>query len=513
MLPPPRRLAVIDLGSNTAKLVALAYRPDHGYRHLDQLREVVRLSEGMGPGRVLRADAMERALATLATFRAYCDATDTREIVATATSAVRDAVNGDAFVARARQETGIDLQVLGGDEEAAYGVLAVANAFAEEDAMVMDLGGGSVQISEMRGRRSVACRSWPLGAVRATEGFLTADPPRKKQLRALRAAVRDAVGPWLEARTEAAGGALPRLWIGMGGTLRSLADAWQKRTGHPLDLLHGYDLPAAGLGTLAEELSAADAAERAAVPGINPDRADIVVAGALVWHEVASLAGIDALRISAYGLREGLVQPRLFPDRPGHLAPDVRAFSVRNLVRLYHDDEGHPARVAALALELFDALASELGHGPAERELLEAAAWVHDVGMAIDYYGHHRHGAYLVLARPLPGFSPREQAMIASMVRYHRKGRPDAGALAPLLREGDAARLRDLTAMLRIAEQLERSKAGIVAGVRAHLGPSVAQLEVRSSGDARLELQEAARRADLLADALGRPVELVPGAA
>lgn len=512
MLPPPRRLAVIDLGSNTAKLIALAYRPGHGYRHLDQLREVVRLSEGMGPGRVLRAEAMERALATLATFRAYCDATGTDEIVATATSAVRDAVNGDAFVARVRQQTGIELKVLGGHEEAAYGVLAVANAFAAEDAMVMDLGGGSVQISEMRARRSVAGRSWPLGAVRATERFLTADPPKKKQLRALRTAVRDEVGPWLEARAEASGGSLPGPWIGMGGTLRSLADAWQARTDYPLELLHGYDLPVAGLATLADELIAADAAARATVPGINPDRADIIVAGAVVWHEVATLAGIDAVRISGHGLREGLVHPRLFADRPGHLAPDVRAFSVRNLVRLYHDDEVHPSRVVALALELFDALGPELGHGPAERALLEAAAWVHDVGMAIDYYGHHRHGAYLVLARPLPGFSPREQAMIATMVRYHRKGRPDAGALAPLLEEGDGARLRDLTAMLRIAEQLERSKAGTVTGVRAHLGPSVAQLEVRSRGDARLELQEAARRADLLADALGRPVELVPGA-
>lgn len=511
----PRRLAVIDLGSNTAKLIALAYRPGYGYRHLDQLRDVVRLSAGMGEGRVLRADAMERALATLSTFRAYCDASGIDEIVATATSAVRDAVNGDAFVARASAEAGIDLRVLSGEEEAAYGVLAVANATGYRGAVALDLGGGSVQASEMRGRRSVAGRSWPLGAVRATEAFLRSDPPKKKQLRALRSAVTDEVGPWLEARETAAEEAgltalheLP--WVGMGGTLRNLADAWKTRSGHPLDLLHGYRLPAEGLRELADELAATDAAGRRAVSGLNADRADIVVAGAVVLDQILRLSGRDEVTISGQGLREGVFYPLLFPDEPGHVVADVRDFSARNLMRLYHDDETHPERVTALALQLFDAFAGALGHGPVERELLAAAARVHDVGMAIDYYGHHRHGAYLVLARPLPGFSHREQALIASLVRWHRKGSPGAGSLAALLEPGDEDLLRDLTAMLRTAEQLERSKAGRVRELRCHLGPSVAQVEVIADGDVRLELQEAAARSDLLADALGRPVEFVP---
>lgn len=511
----PRRVAVIDLGSNTAKLIAMSYRSGHGYRHLDQLRDVVRLSEGMGPGRVLRADAMDRALATLSTFRTYCDATGIDEIVATATSAVRDAVNGDAFLERVRREAGIELRVLSGEEEAAYGVLAVANSSAAADAVVLDLGGGSVQLSEMRARRSVAGRSWPLGAVRATERFLTSDPPKKKQLRALRSAVDDEVGPWIEVLTERAEaegrpGPAELTWVGMGGTLRNLANAWQKRTGHPLDLLHGYRLPVDGLAALADELADTDTAGRRKVSGLNADRADIVVAGAVVIERIARLAGAETLTVSGQGLREGVFYPLLFPAAEGHLVPDVRDFSARNLMRLYHDDETHPERVTALALALFDAFADELGHGPEERELLEAAARVHDVGMAIDFYGHHRHGAYLVLARPLPGFRPREQALIALMVRWHRKGTPSAGDLAPLLEPGDEDRLRDLTAMLRTAEQLERSKAGRVAGLRCHVGPSVAQIEVLARGDARLELQEAADRADLLAEALDRPVEFVP---
>lgn len=510
-----RRLAVIDLGSNTVKLISLDFRPGHGYRHLDQLREVVRLSQGLQAGGPLQPKAVERALATLATFRAYCDATGTERIVATATSAVRDAADGAAFVERGRDQAGIELRVLSGEEEAAYAVLAVANSFAISDAVVMDLGGGSVQLSEMRARRSVRGESWPLGAVRASEGFLKSDPPTKKQLRRLRDAVRDTVGPWLDVMADADGtraepGALP--WIGMGGTLRNLADAWQQRSGHPLELLHGYPLPAGGLATLTDELARIDRAGRAEVPGVSADRADIIVAGAVVLDEIVRLAGTDAIMVSGQGLREGVFYPELFPDQPHHLTVDVRDFAVRNLMRLYHLDEAHPERVTRLALQLFDALADRLGHGPAERELLAAAARVHDVGMAIDYYGHHRHGEYLVLARPLPGFDAREQTLIAAMVRYHRKGRPSAGSRAQLLVDGDEKRLRDLTGMLRIAEQLDRSKAGRVDSVACRVGPDVVVLEASCSGDARLELQEAARRSELLAQALGRTIEVVAAA-
>ncbi len=512
---PERRLAVVDLGSNTAKLVALAYVPGRGYRHLDQLRDVVRLSEGMGDGRVLRADAMDRALATLRTFRAYCDATGIEHVVATATSAVRDAVNGDAFLARVRDEAGFDLRVLSGEAEAAAGVLAVANAFREPDAVVLDLGGGSLQLSDMRARRSVAGTSWPLGAVRATEAWLPGDPPKKKHLRALRAAVQDAVGPWLDARTaaaEAEGRPGPRAlpWIGMGGTLRSLAEAAQERTGYPLPLIHGYPFAADDLAALADDLAGMDAAARAGVPGLGADRADIVVAGATVLDEVRALAGAPHLLVSGYGLREGLFQPYLFPDAPDALAPDVRAFAVGNLAHRYDPDPDHSARVERLALAMFDALQATCDLRDGDRDLLSAAARLHDVGMAIDYFGHHRHGANLVMARALPGFTPREQVLIADLVRAHRKGKAQPSAAPALLEPGDAACLRACTAMLRLAEQLERSKAGRVRDLRLHVGPDVVQIEVHVAGDATLEVDAARARAGLLSDAVGRPVEIVP---
>lgn len=510
MSEPIRRVAVIDLGSNTAKMVAVEYQPSRRYRVVDQLREVVRLSEGMGHDLVLRADAMERAIATLSTFADYCRAAGIDRVIASATSAVRDAVNGPAFVDRVFRETGIELKTLTGEEEAAYGVLAVANSTRYQNAVVLDLGGGSVQLSLMRERRSHTGRSWPFGAVRATERFLPQEPPKKKAIKALRDAVRDEIGPWLDAQNQQPEPPSTIPWVGMGGTLRNLANAWQKHVQHPLDLLHEYELPRAALTHWAETLPAMDLNERASVPGLNADRADIVVAGAIVLDEIATLAGFTSITMSGEGLREGLVYPVVFEKEPGHLAPDVRTFSVLNLLRTYQGRGDHPERVHALATGLFDALADELGLTPNDRELLAAAARLHDIGMSVDYYGHHKHGAYLIGARPLAGFDHREQAIIALVVKAHRKGKPSLNGYGGLLEERDEAVVRHLAGILRVAEQLDRSRAGRVVGTAVHVGEHAIQIEVYSASDAALEVQEAGARAGLLAESLGKRVELVP---
>lgn len=499
-----RSLAIIDLGSNTAKMIALAYRPNDRYRHLDQLRQVVRLSAGMGPAKIIRADAFERGLTTLALFRAYCEASGIDEVRATATSAVREAANGASFVAAARERAGVELDVLGGEAEAACGVLAVANSVALDDALVLDLGGGSVQLSLMQGRRFVRGDSWPLGAVKATEAFFEHDPPREAAVAALAAATRERVGAWLEGIPAG----LPL--VGMGGTLRNLANVQQKREAYPVDLLHGYRFASRHLDEVVTDLLATPTDARRGVSGLNSDRADIIAAGGVVIREVVEAYGADELLISGQGLREGLFYPYLFPDGE-HLAPDVRAFSVRNLMRQYYDHPAHNEHVRRLALALFDGLRERHGYGGFERELLGAAALLHDIGMAVDYYGHHKHALYLTMGHALPGFSHREQVLIGLLARYHRKGSPSDKGYGDVLEDGDMPRLRCLAGILRLAEYLERSKAQKVREVRCHLGDGYLQIEARADGDARVEVQEANRRSGLLAEALQLEVEVVPG--
>jgi exopolyphosphatase / guanosine-5'-triphosphate,3'-diphosphate pyrophosphatase len=499
-----RHLAIIDLGSNTARLISLGYTPRKAFKLKDELRQVVRLSAGMTKSKIIRADAFSRGLDTLKTFRAYCDAAGIKEIRAVATSALRQAANGDSFLAAAREAAGLELAVLSGEREAFYGALAVANSTTLEDGFVLDVGGGSAQVSRLEARRYAEGKSWPLGAVRLTEMFLASDPPKKKEVKALVKHVREA----LKGAPRGFGDA--RALVGMGGTMRNLAEVQKKREGYPLDLVHGYVFGKETFSGLVADLVGMTVAQRRNVPGLSADRADIIAAGALVVREVLDLSGAEALTVSGRGLREGLFYPYFLEAEP-YLIDNVRRFSVENLARLYYDRPAHNAHVEKLSLLLFDGLKRLHGYGEAERELLAAAAIVHDVGMAVSYYDHHKHGYYLIMSAALPGYSHREQALIALLVRYHRKGKPTDQGLAPLLEGGDMARVNKLAALLRMAEYLERSKAQLVCDLRCHLSEAFVQIEVFSQGDARVEIQETKRRSELFAAAYGVEVEVVPG--
>ncbi|MBA2666234.1 MAG: Ppx/GppA family phosphatase [Trueperaceae bacterium] len=507
-----RRIAIIDVGSNTAKLVDFAYEPGRSYRQVDELRTVVRLSQGMGDAGLLRSEPFERGLSALRTFASYCRATEVDDVVATATSAVRAASNGERFVAAVLEHTGIDLRVLSGEEEARTGALAAANAFSTGEAVVLDVGGGSVQLSRLAHRRFAAGASWPLGAVRSTETVLRGDPPKAKSVKALAAAAKSAFVPWFDSHV--ADGPLPM--IGMGGTLRNLANVEQARSSYPLDLLHGYRLSRDALASLTEELLSLSAAKRADLPGLNRDRADIIAAGAVVIGEALAASGTDAIDVSGQGLREGLLYPYLVPGGE-HLLDDVKAFSIRNLMRQYHDHSAHNEHVRALAWRLFDALASVDSLASAHaldsdaRALLGHAALVHDIGMAVDYYRHEHHGFRLAIGRALPGFTHREQVMVALLVRNHRKGQIDDGGLGSLLADGDMETVKVLSGLLRVAEYLDRGKAQRITSLLVHVGDGVVQIEAQADGDARVEVHAAKLRADLLAAALTMDVEVVAG--
>jgi exopolyphosphatase/guanosine-5'-triphosphate,3'-diphosphate pyrophosphatase len=227
-----------------------------------------------------------------------------------------------------------------------------------------------------------------------------------------------------------------------------------------------------------------------------------------VIREVLELSGQNAITVSGQGIREGLFYPYLFPEAD-HLAPEVRRFSVENLVRRYYDHPEHNQHVQQLSLMLFDQLADLHGYGSFERDLLRAAALLHDIGMAINYYDHHKHSFFLVMSMALPGFSHREQAIIALLVRYHRKGAPTDQGLGRLLEPLDMTRVTKLAALLRLAEYLERSKAQKVKTLQCHLAKGYLQIVLGAQGDAHVEVKEANLHSDLLAMAYGLKVEVV----
>ena len=502
----PPRFAVIDLGSNSFRLVVFSYLPGRWWRRTDEIYEGVRIGAGEDDAGVLRPDRMERALHTIEAFAQFCRATDLDlgDVRAVATSAIREAGNREEFLGRARDVSGLTIDVLSPEEEARFGYLAAVNSTTLEDGVVLDLGGGSLQLVDVAGRRAGELASWPLGSVRMTERFLPGDKSTKKQLKALRAHVREELGAaaWLSAE----GGRL----VGLGGTIRNLAAAAQHRAGLPSFGVQGYRLERDALSELVSELAAMAPGERRRVPGIKPERGDIILAGASVIEAVLEAGGVDAVEVTEAGLREGVFFSAHLADRDPPLFESVREASVRNLAGQYEPDTAHVEHVTALALQLWDALAREgVNPGSAEeRQVLWAAAMLHDVGMAVDYDDHHKHSRYLILNAGLPGWAPREVGLIAQTARYHRKGDPGFGELAPLMRDGDDEVLVRCAALLRLAEQLERSHDQAVREARVAVDDGRVALELVADADASVARWAAERQAGLFERAFGRELEL-----
>lgn len=501
-----RTTAVADLGSNSFRLV-LFTAGDEWWRRTDEIYEAVRIGSGLDDRGELSAERIERALAVTEVFAAFCEAQglDGEDVVAVATSAIRDATNRDAFLRRAP----LPVRVLTTGEEARFGYLAAVNSTRLDDGAVLDLGGGSVQLVRVEGRRATRLGSWPLGAVRMTERFLPDDGPAKaKHLKALRAHVREvlAEAPWLSES--------PAL-VGIGGTVRNLASATAAAAGLPSAVaVQGASVTREALGALVERLAALSPAERRAVAGVKPARADIILAGAAVVEAVLDAGGLDALEATEAGLREGVFFARHLAPSDPPLFEDVRAQSVRNLAAQYGQRGAHVEQVERLALGLFDDLAVAGLHpgDPAERELLGAAAQLHDVGMAVDYDDHHKHGRYLILNAGLPGWSPREVVLIAQAVRYHRKGDPAFPAdLAKVVGEGDDAVLARLATLLRLAEGLERSRDQAVRATRVRAKDGCVRVALDVATDPRVARWAAEREGPLFERAFGRALELRAG--
>jgi len=492
--------SLVDLGSNSARLVVYEFERGHGFWLVDEIREVVRLGSGVARTGELSRDAIDRALVALRTFADFARATELPPLRIMATSAVRTARNRDEFLDSVRA-TGLEIDVLTGEHEAEQGVIAVANSTTLTDAWVMDLGGGSIQLSRMRDRRYESGTAHPFGAIRATEQFLGSDPPTAREVAALERAVDKQLGPVLE---EIAASGLPL--VAMGGTVRNLARAVQRRGDYPWKLMHGYRLGTADLDLVTEQLRALPISGRSRVAGLNPYRADIILAGALVIRRVLEAARLEALTISGYGMREGALYQEFL--EPPHLLDDVRGFHVGNLLWRYPQPPEHTGRVVELCAQLFAELQPLHGYGPAEAGLLRAAARLHDIGKAIHFRDHAKHGAYLLSSAPVPGFDHREQAMLSLLLRYHRAGRPRRAPYGPLLNEEDARILVVLETCLRLAEYLERSRTGRVHGVRAQIRDAAVTLELIADGEPWVEFWETQKQAPLFESAFARRLHL-----
>ncbi|MEJ7894159.1 MAG: Ppx/GppA phosphatase family protein [Solirubrobacteraceae bacterium] len=507
-----RRQAVIDLGSNSFRLVVFTWSGEGRgawWKRTDEIHEAVRIGEGLDASGELGAEPMERALQMLELYAHFCRATGITDVRAVATSAIRDASNRDAFLEAARSRTWLEIEVLAREQEARYGYLAAVNSTTLADGVALDIGGGSLQLSRVRSRTATDMKSWRLGAVRMTERFLDGKKTQPKQVKALRAHVEKKVlsrAEWLQG-AGAHGGRL----VAIGGAVRNLAGAAQADTGLRDIGIQGACISRKQLTALIEQMVEMPAADRGAITGVKPGRADVILAAAVVIDTVLDLGGFDALEATEAGLREGVFLETLLAGTDPPLFDDVRRASVLNLAAQYHPEFAHTEHVAELALEMWDALGAAGRHpcDQTERELLWAAAMLHDIGTAVDYDDHHKHSRYLILSAGLPGFSPREVALIAQLARYHRKGTPSVGDYAPLMVKGDDELLQRGSALLRLTEQLERARDQAVHEARLTIANGYADLRLSGDEDVTLARWMAERETDIFERAFGIGLRLV----
>lgn len=505
------RLAAIDIGTNSVKMIIVRVRADRSFTVIGSEKAMVRLgAHGLG-GRKLTRRAMTAALEALTTFARLAEVQRVDEVLAVATSATREAPNARAFLNAVRNRTGIQPRVISGTEEARLIHLAATYGVrTDRPAVVLDIGGGSVEVTHGAGPVPGLACSFPLGVIRLTDQFVTEDPISRRTERQIASAVRDDVGTFAE-RVVAAG---VHQVIGTSGTILSLgAMAIAQERGTVPRTLRNLRVPVRAIRRLRRRLTTAPLAERLSIPGMDPRRADLSVAGIILLDTLLTRLGAETLTLCDLALREGLVLDYLRRDQ-GHIAdvdrePDVRRRSVLELAARCRWEAAHARHVARLALRLFDLTQAEHHLSPTEREWLEYAALLHDIGTHISYARHHRHSQYLITHGDLRGFEPHEVTVLGLVARYHRRGRPrredaDVDALPRRLRRA----VRVLAALLRLAESLDRSHQSVVrdlAWVREKTG---ATLRISAGGDAELEAWAAARQSRPLERVLDLPIRV-----
>lgn len=517
----PDVLAAIDIGTNSVHLVVARMSADGRFEVITRHKEMVRLGEtGEDHLKHLTEAAMDRGVAALARCRSVIEKYNA-PVSAVATSAVREAENRDVFLSRAWAEAGIDVDVIAGHEEARLIYLGVLQALPIFDSNILmcDIGGGSTEVLIGKAGEVIVGRSFKLGSIRMTQRFFPDGVTSKRSIERARKFIRATIAPFLRE----AGGHSVDVAVGCSGTIESLLDLAIAADRADVVTANGARLSRTALAEVVERLiEAGTPAARAELKGMDRARADIIIGGALILEQVMEGLGVESLMFSEYALREGVLfdlNSRLRGARLDHLS-DLRRRSIGHLMEVCDEDPEHSMKVAQLALDLFDALEGRHGLGHEDREWLEAAALLANVGLFISHSKHHQHSYYVIRnSELLAGFMDHEIEIIAQVARYHRRGEPSLKH-APFasLSEVDRERVQWLAGILRVAIGLDRSHAGLVSRLSATVvdrdeaDPFEESLLVEvvpiDGADVSLEVYAARERASLLARMAGVPIEI-----
>jgi exopolyphosphatase/guanosine-5'-triphosphate,3'-diphosphate pyrophosphatase len=509
------KIAAIDMGSNSVHMVLVETLRGGAFRVIGREKEMVRLGARTLSRGKLSASAMKRGLEALGKYKRLAESTGAEKIIAVATSAVREAANGEDFLERVGRELSIYPRAVSGDEEARLIYLAALHSIHLEGrrALVVDIGGGSVELAVGGGQGMEYGVSEKLGVLRMAEGFVKTDPLSSREEARLVKHVEKTLAPHRSRLRNS----VFECAIGTSGTILAVGALALQRAGEPVpEPLHHVTVSAEQVHAARKWLVSTDLKARLKAPGLDEARADIIVPGAVLLDTILQELGVRELTLCEWALREGILLDYIHGHRRSlaraEAYPDVRRRSVVSLAERCQWHEKHARKVSELSLALFDATRKRHHLGDAERALLEYAALLHDIGHHISYLGHHKHTYYLIKNGGLRGFTPLEVEVLANVARYHRRGRPRRkhpgfGSLARRERRV----VETLAAHLRVADALDRSHRQIVRGLQASGRGRTLRIRLDVTADPSLEIWGVPRRAELLERLLEVAVKVEAG--
>jgi exopolyphosphatase/guanosine-5'-triphosphate,3'-diphosphate pyrophosphatase len=507
------RIAAIDIGSNSIHMIVAEADVDGGITTLWRMKEMVGLGRESFPSRSISRESIERAIATLARFQQAAVQRQCEKIIAVATSAVREAANGGDFLQRVGRTLGMDVRVISGREEARLIYLGVRHAIPLKrpkrgQTLIVDIGGGSVEFIVGDHRRAVLLESRKLGASRMTAQFVKSDRITDDEHKALLAhyakELDHVCGDILKLK--------PVRAIGTSGTLENIAAMSGAPTGNGR-LATGSirHIERKAFDQLLAALMKSNSKQRLTMPGLDEGRRDQIVAGALLVRELFRRLKMRRMQICPAALREGILVDYLSRHLPDlairEQIPDPRRRSIIALARRCSWHKSHSEHVARLTMRLFDDTRALHGLGSPERDLIEFAALLHDIGWHIGRTGHHKHSMYLVRHGDLKSFLAEEIEIVANIARYHRKSAPKAkhesfAKLTPRAKQI----VRVGAALLRLADGLDRSHANVVRDLKCRVTDKEVQCSIRTRWDAQLEMWGARRKRELFEKVFRRSI-------
>ena len=483
-----QRIAIIDIGSNSARLVISHIYKNGAYNMVYNQKEALRLSQKVDEKNMLTEVAFSSTIETMKSFAYMCKIYQADKTIAVATAAIRNAANGAELVARVAEETGIQLHIISGNTEAYISYLGVINTLNVKDGIIFDLGGGSTELILFKNRKILESVSLPIGAVNTTSMFNTRNVMPANVFSDVSFFIMSRLEqyPWLKQD------GLPL--IGVGGTARTVAKVIQREKKYPATKIHNYSYTTQTYRSFFNRLRNTNLEQRKKISGLSSERSDIILAGSSIISCLLEATGAKKLITSGCGLREGLFFD--YYSKENHvpiIAKDILTMSRENVLNLYEPDQQHSRHITHLALSMFDGWSELHGIRKNYRRLLETAALLHDIGITINFYSHARHSAYMILNAKLFGLTHKEQVITAAIAGWHNgvsKNYFKDRFYKELLSDANWKTINKLALLLALAESLDYTETSQIHVIQPTLSKKSALLKLYAQGIPSIEMHQ-----------------------